>query len=149
MPGPTSVHATVVPPLHPSVDDYPAAAVEIVTDARTHRLAVLVADTPDRRQHGLMEVPELPDGVGMLFTGYDADRESGFWMKDTLIPLTIAYLAADGTIVDLVDMEPCTEDPCPSYAPARPYRSALEVRQGWFSENGVSEGAVVRPTSGP
>lgn len=147
--GETVVHATEVPALHPSVDEYPSGTVEIVTEAVTHRLAVLVADTSARRQHGLMEVPDVPDGVGMLFTGYETDRSSGFWMKDTLVPLTIAYLAADGTIVDLVDMEPCPADPCPSYAPDRPYRSALEVRQGWFQENDVPEGAVVRRMSEP
>lgn len=142
--GPTVVHATAVPSLHPSVDGYPSETIEILTPDATHRVAVLVADTPARRQHGLMEVQSSPDGVGMLFVGYDRDRSSGFWMKDTLIPLTIAYLAADGTIVALIDMEPCTADPCPTYAPDEPYRSALEVRQGWFSENGIAEGAVVR-----
>lgn len=143
------VHATEVPPLHPSVDDYPEDQVDIVTNGITHRIAVLVADTSARRQHGLMEVPELPDGVGMLFVGYDRDRTGGFWMKDTLVPLTIAYLDADGTIVDLVDMEPCEADPCPSYPPDAPYRSALEVRQGWFAEQGIDEGAVVRRQSSP
>lgn len=145
--GPTVVHATSAPPLHPSVDGYPTEAIEIRTADGTHRLAVLVADTPARRQHGLMEVESLPDGVGMLFVGYESDRTSGFWMKDTLVPLTIAYLAADGTVVALIDMEPCTSDPCPTYAPDEPYRSALEVRQGWFSEHGISEGAVVRRPS--
>ena len=138
------VHATEVPPLHPSVDGYPQESVEIVASGRVHRLSVLVAGTTAQRQHGLMEVPELPDGVGMLFVGYDRDRTGGFWMKDTLVPLTIAYLDADGTIVDLVDMEPCEADPCPSYPPDSPYRSALEVRQGWFADHGIEVGAVVR-----
>lgn len=141
---PPVVHATELPPLHPSVDGYPEEQVDIVTPEATHRLAVLVADTAARRQHGLMEVPDLPEGVGMLFVGYERDRDGGFWMKDTLVPLTIAYIGADGTIVDLVDMAPCEADPCPSYPPDTPYRSALEVRQGWFADHGIGEGAVVR-----
>lgn len=142
------VHATEVPPLHPSVDDYPREQVDIEASGTTHRLAVLVADSSARRQHGLMEVAELPDGVGMLFVGYDRDRTGGFWMKDTLVPLTIAYLAEDGTIVDLVDMAPCEADPCPSYPPDASYRSALEVRQGWFAEHDIGEGAVVHRRQG-
>lgn len=140
----TVVHATDVPPLHPSVDGYDEANIEIVTAEAVHRIAVLVADTAAERRHGLMEVPELPDGVGMSFVGYDEDRTTGFWMKDTLVPLTIAYVAADGTIVDLVDMSPCRSTACPRYPPARPYRSALEMPQGWFAASGIDEGAVVR-----
>lgn len=143
------VHTTDVPPLHPSVDSYPRDHVDIEAAGTTHRIAVLVADTSARRQHGLMEVPDLPDGVGMLFVGYDRDRTGGFWMKNTLVPLTIAYLAADGTIVDLIDMAPCGAEPCPSYPPDTPYRSALEVRQGWFADHGIDEGAVVRRVGSP
>lgn len=133
----TSV-STEVPPLHPSVDGYPAATIELVApDEHRVPVAVRIADTPERRQHGLMEVPELPDGVGMVFV-YDTDRpgDAGFWMKDTLVPLDIAYLDADGRPVAILAMEPCPEMPCPSYPPGVPYRHTLEVRQGWFDEVG-------------
>jgi hypothetical protein len=136
-------HSTEVPPLHPSVDGYSEATVELVTATTVHRLAVKVAATPGERAHGLMEVTELPDGTGMLFV-FDEDRAGGFWMKDTLVPLDIAFAAADGTIVSILAMDPCTADPCPSYTPDGAYRSALEVPQGWFARVGVTEGDVLR-----
>ena len=129
----------LVPPLHPSVDDYGEAVLEI--DGT--ELAVLVADTPEERRHGLMEVPELPDGVGMLFV-YPEDRTGGFWMKNTLVPLSIAFVAADGTVLEILDMEPCPSgEACPSYRPDSPYRYAVEVPQGWFDDEGIAAGAAV------
>jgi uncharacterized membrane protein (UPF0127 family) len=139
-------HSTSVPPLHPSIDGYDEATVELVTATTVHRLAVKVAATQGERAHGLMEVTELPDGTGMLFV-YDDDRTGGFWMKDTLVPLDIAFAAADGTIVSILAMDPCTVDPCPTYTPDAPYRSALEVPQGWFARMGVTEGDVLRTLS--
>ena len=139
-----------VPPLHPSVDRYPTASVTLISPdgACSITLAVRHADTGPRRQHGLMEVPDLPDGTGMLFTYPDVsgDRTGGYWMKDTLVPLDIAYVAGDGTIVDVVAMDPCDEsqlaegERCPSYPPDAPYRATLEVPQGWFASIGVTEG---------
>ncbi|MDX1659786.1 MAG: DUF192 domain-containing protein [Nitriliruptorales bacterium] len=139
-PGPSPTAARdVVPPLHPSVDDYGEAVLEI--DGT--QLAVLVADTPEERRHGLMEVPALPDGVGMLFV-YAADRTGGFWMKDTLVPLSIAFVAADGTVLEILDMEPCPSgEACPSYRPDSPYRYAVEVPLGWFDDEGIAAGAAV------
>ena len=131
--------ALTIPPIHPSVDGYGGAVVEV----DGNRLAVLVADTPDERRHGLMEVPDLPDDVGMLFV-FGEDRRGGFWMKDTLIPLSIAFIAADGSIVDILDMEPCPSgDDCPSYVPDTEYRYALEVERGWFEARGIEEGETV------
>lgn len=101
-------------------------------------MAVYVADEPATLQQGLMGVTDLPREAGMVFlTGQD--RDHGFWMKNTLLPLSIAYLDADGAVVAVLDMEPCEADPCPSYPPGATYRHALEVHQGRFTELGVDE----------
>jgi len=92
---------------------------------------VAVADTPALRTQGLMGVTDLGATRGMLFQWPD-DTDGGFWMKDTLIPLDVAFFAADGSLVDVLSMTPCEEDPCPSYRPSGPYRSALEVLAGGF-----------------
>ena len=99
---------------------------------------VAVADTSELRSQGLMDVTDLGDLSGMLFI-FDGDTEAGFWMKDTLIPLDVAFFASDGSLVDLISMVPCTEDPCPVYRAAGPYRYALEAVPGSFD-------AIDRPT---
>jgi uncharacterized protein len=129
-----------VPPLHPSVDDYPEAWVTITrADGGPIELPVRVADTGSRRAHGLMEVPHLPAGTGMLFT-FDRDRTGGFWMKDTLVPLDIAFVDDGDEIVAILAMEPCETDPCEVYKPEVTYRSALEVPQGWFAAQRIAVG---------
>jgi uncharacterized protein len=129
-----------VPPLHPSVDDYPEAWVTVTrADGEPIELPVKHADTGARRAHGLMEVPDLPAGTGMLFT-FDGERTGGFWMKDTLVPLDIAFVDGDDEIVAILAMEPCETDPCAVYEPGASYRSALEVPQGWFAARGITVG---------
>jgi uncharacterized protein len=81
----------------------------------------------------------MPEDAGMLFL-FPAEHSGGFWMKNTLIPLSIAFVDADGRIVRILDMEPCRADPCPIYDPSVAYRSALEVNRGAFAEWGVVEG---------
>jgi uncharacterized protein len=134
-----------VPPLHPDTDPLDETVVLIATaDGGAVRIDAKVAATSAERQRGLMEVEELPDGVGMLFL-FEEDRTGGFWMFNTLVPLDIAYIAADGAIVTIVAMDPC-EGPandCPSYLPSEPYRTALEVPQGWFDTAGVDVGDQV------
>lgn len=100
---------------------------------------VEVADSEEERQTGLMNRESLPEDAGMIFL-FDDDVSSGFWMKNTLIPLSIAFADANGTIVRILDMEPCEADPCPIYEPGAFYRSALEVNRGAFSDWGVAEG---------
>lgn len=95
-----------------------------------------LARTAGERSRGLMFREELAEDGGMLFV-YVEDTEAGFWMKDTLIPLSIAFIAADGTILDIQDMEPLSED---THRPPEPYRYGLEVNQGWFQQNGFNVG---------
>lgn len=107
------------------------------------RVRVEVADTPATRERGLMGRTSLDDDAGMLFV-WDGDAASAFWMKDTLIPLSVAFIDADGTVLRILDMEPCRADPCPLYDPQVRYRMALEMRQGAFSRWGVRPGDRAR-----
>lgn len=108
---------------------------------------VLLADSPELRQRGLMEVEDLEGYSGMLFV-WDTDATSQFYMRNTPMPLSIAWFAADGELVAEADMEPCgDEEGCPLY-PADgaldPYRFALEVPQGELEPLGVEEGSTLR-----
>lgn len=100
---------------------------------------VEIADTPEERQTGLMGRTALAEDAGMLFV-FDEEQPLSFWMRDTLIPLSIAYINAEGRIVDIQDMQPLDETPHPS---AEPALYALEVNQGFFLERGVMVGDTV------
>ena len=119
------------------------ATAVIQTDERRVHVAVEVAETPAERERGLMERKSLPENAGMLFT-FGAETSGGFWMKDTLIPLSIAFYGEGGEILRLLDMEPCRADPCPVYDPGVSYRGALEVNRGAFTRWRVEEGDVIR-----
>lgn len=103
------------------------------------RMQVEIADDEGERATGLMGRTALPEGTGMAFL-YDEPAENGFWMKDTTIPLSIAFWGEDERISDVLDMEPCTEDPCTVYEPAHPFVGAVEAVQGSFEEAGVGVG---------
>ncbi len=143
---PGSVADPEVPPLSPAIDDLDETVVTITTSSGDRvRVDAKVASTSDERRHGLMHVPELPDGLGMLFV-FDSERSGGFWMFNPLVPLDIAYIDDAGEIGTIAAMEPCGSDDaadCPTYAPDRPYSTALEVPQGWFDDVGVATGDVV------
>jgi uncharacterized protein len=109
---------------------------------RTVRLEV--AADPAARTRGLMGRRQVPEGTGMVFL-YPADVSESFWMKDTLVPLSIAFVAADGRVVSVAEMTPCEADPCPTYAPAGPYRYAVELAAGSFGAAGIGPGAKVVP----
>ena len=119
----------------------PRAVIETKGDEVT--VHVEVADTQAERARGLMGRRELQDDAGMVFV-FPTDSTSAFWMKDTLIPLSIAFYDERGTIVRILDMEPCTRDPCVLYDPEASYRGALEVNRGAFERWGVREGDVLR-----
>jgi uncharacterized membrane protein (UPF0127 family) len=99
-------------------------------------LQVEIADTPEQRSRGLMGRESVPEDAGMLFV-WTEDTESGFWMKDTLVPLSVAFVDAAGVIVDIQDMQPLDETLRHS---AAPYRYAVEANQGWFAEHAVEVG---------
>jgi uncharacterized membrane protein (UPF0127 family) len=104
---------------------------------------VEIAETPVQQQLGLMNRESLASEAGMVFL-FGRETRGGFWMKNTLIPLSIAFFDADGRILRILDMEPCEADPCPVYDPEVAYRGALEVNKGAFARWRVSEGDRVR-----
>ena len=101
---------------------------------------VEVARTPEERNHGLMARKHLGKDEGMLFI-FEREDYHGFWMKDTLIPLSIAFIDKEGRIVWMTDMKPQTLD---SHVPPRPILYALEMNKGWFSSCGIKSGDFVR-----
>ncbi len=115
------------------------ATLTIQTADGAVEVAVEIADSDAERERGLMDREALPEDAGMLFV-FDEDVSFGFWMKNTLIPLSSAFADAEGEIVRILDMEPCEADPCPVYEPGATYRTALEVNKGAFAEWGVAEG---------
>ena len=116
--------------------------VTIVASGGDVRVQVEVADDTDEMQKGLMGRTALAEDAGMLFV-YPEERELSFWMKDTLIPLSIAFMDAEGRIVDLQDMKALDDRP-PHYTSAEPARYALEVNEGFFDERGVEVGDRAR-----
>lgn len=128
----------------------PGQAAELPVTTLTigpHKAFAEVATTPDQRSVGLMNRFSLKPDHGMLFV-FDRTEPLGFWMKNTYIALSIAFLADDGRIINIEDMKPQTENTHMSKGPAR---FALEMRKGWFSERGIGPGAVVKglPQSQP
>ncbi|MFP4509648.1 MAG: DUF192 domain-containing protein [Spirochaetaceae bacterium] len=103
---------------------------------------VEIADTEEARRVGLMNRDHLPEGQGMLFV-FDRDQRLSFWMRNTSIPLSIAYISSDGVVREIHDMTPFSLDPVRS---SRSVRYALEVNQGAFSDAGIQTGdRVVLP----
>ena len=104
-----------------------------------------VADSPEERRQDLMFRPELVDGAGMLFV-YPSPRRLSFWMRNTAIPLSIAFIDESGTILRISELRPLDERHVPSDWPAL---YALEVPRGWFERAGVSLGDRVGGLPGP
>lgn len=116
-------------------------------DGQAVRVPVYVAATRAERQRGLMNRTQLPASAGMVFLYPEPVREP-YYMKDTLIPLEIAFYDRQGTVVRVLDMEPCKADPCPLYDPGIAFVGALEVNQGFFRQIGLREGWIVDPPKG-
>lgn len=105
--------------------------------ASLHNIRAEVARTPEQRATGLMHRTALGASEGMLFV-FERPGVQCFWMKNTLLPLSIAYLEDDGTIVNIAEMQPRSLD---SHCSARPVRLALEMNAGWFAKRGVKAGS--------
>jgi len=140
-PGPAGAPATTTAP-----GARPAAVTYRLEPAggRPVTVRLEVAADPAARARGLMGRTELPEGTGMVFL-YPEDVAEAYWMKNTLVPLSIAFVAADGRVVSVAEMTPCTADPCPSYPSAGRYRYAVELAAGAFDAAGVGEGDKVVP----
>lgn len=111
-------------------------------NAGIHNIQAEVARTPEQRAIGLMHRREMGANDGMLFV-FEQAAPQCFWMKNTLLPLSIAFLADDGTIVNIADMQPQSLD---SHCSTQPVRLALEMNVGWFAKRGLKAGSKL---SGP
>jgi uncharacterized membrane protein (UPF0127 family) len=112
--------------------DLPAVSLRV----GMHNIRAQLATTPLQRQIGLMYRQSMPTQEGMLFVFDDAQPQC-FWMRNTLIPLSVAFLDDDGAVVNIADMKPLSED---SHCSAKPVRYVLEMNQGWFAKRGVKPG---------
>jgi uncharacterized membrane protein (UPF0127 family) len=121
-------------------------------DIEFHNMALTVefADSPDERALGLMHRKSLCEDCGMLFQ-FDSERIASIWMKNTFVPLDLAYITVDGTIVDIKQLEP---HDLTSVRSSKPVLFALEMNQGWFANNNIKtgdkisiEGRVKQPKS--
>jgi uncharacterized membrane protein (UPF0127 family) len=101
---------------------------------------VEVAKSPEERANGLMGRKHLGKNEGMLFI-FEIEDYHGFWMKDTIIPLSIAFIDREGRIVKITDMKPLALE---SHIPPKPVLYALEMNKGWFSANGINVGDIIR-----
>lgn len=95
-----------------------------------------VAQTPDQRAIGLMNRSTMGVSDGMLFA-FEAGATQCFWMKNTMLPLSIAFIGDDGAIVNIIDMKPQSLE---SHCSTKPVRFALEMNQGWFTKRGIKAG---------
>lgn len=121
----------------PSEAGLTRGTLTVATADGTRAFDVEIAETDATRQRGLMGRSSVPPGTGMVFL-FDAPTDGAFWMKDTLIPLTIVFWDADGEVVDVLEMLPCEADPCPYYRPDERYVGALEVARG--EADGITDG---------
>lgn len=104
--------------------------------AGMYRIDTQLAVSPQEREIGLMFRKEMPQHEGMLFV-FERPGVQCFWMRNTVLPLTAAFVDDDGTIVNLADMKPMTED---SHCSAKPVRFVLEMNLGWFNKKGIKAG---------
>lgn len=104
------------------------------------RVTLEIAAADADRARGLMFRQSMPPDHGMLFV-FPQPTRGGFWMQNTLIPLSIAFILEDGTVLHIADMQPLTTE---SHAPPGAYRYALEVNQGWYTTNNVRAGDRLR-----
>jgi uncharacterized protein len=108
--------------------------------AGIHVIQAEVATTDEERAAGLMFRKELATNAGMLFL-FEQPAVHCFWMRNTPLPLSIAFIAEDGRIVNIADMKPQTIE---SHCSAKPVRYALEMNQGWFARRGIKEGSKLQ-----
>jgi uncharacterized protein len=112
------------------------------SDGEVCDLCLWLADDPASRSLGLMQVTDLGGLDGMAFL-YDSPHTTSFTMRNTVMPLSIAFFGADGAHLDEFDMEPCAAEPCPSYPTPADFVVAIEVPQGGLAELGVGDGSML------
>ena len=131
---------TLTPLLSCKTKMLPVKDIKIIRqDGREFIVKAEIAEKTEDRNHGFMERKNIPDGTGMLFV-FEKDQILSFWMKNTPHPLSIAYIDSKGRIRDIFDMTPYSLS---SIVSTVSVRYALEVPQGWFEKNGITEGDSV------
>jgi uncharacterized protein len=145
--------ATIALPEGVESIDFDLGTVTITTDDATYTLTAEIAETPRQRQRGLMFRTAMPEESGMMFV-FQTSQSGGFWMFNTILPLSIAYINSNGTIVTIRDMQPCAGRPqaecsqeAAAYVATAPYRYALEVNQGYFDARNITVGDSVSYTT--
>lgn len=113
---------------------------KIALSIKNRKIEVEIAKTPEERNLGLMYREVLPENNGMLFI-FEENGIYPFWMKNTKIPLSIAFISESRTIIDILEMVPNQE--VIRYAPEYPFRYALEMNQGWFLKNSINIGDTI------
>ena len=147
---PRPVNTAAPPPVAPTCprpapgsdfDGFGAAEIVIVNGEGSHRSCVLTADTRRQQERGLMGQGDLDDYAGMVFR-FSVEQEQAFWMRNTSIPLSIAFFDARGAFVSAADMEPCGDrDDCPVYRSGGAASFALEVPKGRLAAVGATPGS--------
>ena len=141
---PTALVGTPIPGAEATLTAAPVLKTGTVTITNSDGEEVVVnaeiADTIESRQLGLMFRSSMPPDAGMLFD-FQGDTTSGFWMANTILPLSIAFIQADGTIIDTLDMQPLDTS---GVDPSGVYRYALEVNQGFFRAHNINPGDKMR-----
>ncbi len=121
---------------------FPHGAAVVRTPARTVQIRVEIAQTAEQHERGLSGRRTLAPNSGMAFL-WKSDVRGRFWMKNTSVPLSIAFWGKGGRILRILDLAPCRRDPCKVYDPKVAFRGALEVNRGAFKRWGVRPGALV------
>ena len=116
-----------------------AGLPEVVLTIGAHKITAEVAGTEEHRMTGLMHRRMLPENRGMLFLFTEAAYHS-MWMMNTFVPLSVAFIDRDGTIINIEDMQPQTQT---THTAARPAKYALEANQGWFAKRHIKPGTKI------
>jgi uncharacterized membrane protein (UPF0127 family) len=119
-----------------SAQDGPQKLPSITLNAGMHLIQAEVAQTPEQRSTGLMFRSAMGTNEGMLFA-FEEPGQQCFWMKNTLLPLSVAFVADDGSVVNIENMKPQTLD---SHCSTKPVRFVLEMNDGWFAKRGIKPG---------
>ena len=123
-----------------AAQDGPQKLAQVRLNAGIHNINAELASTPQQREIGLMFRNAMPANDGMLFV-FEQPGQQCFWMRNTLIPLSVAFIGDDGSVVNIDDMKPQTLD---SHCSAKPVRFVLEMNEGWFAKRGIKAGSRLR-----
>jgi len=123
-----------------SAQDGPQKLAQVRLNAGIHNINAELASTPQQREIGLMFRTAMPANDGMLFA-FEQPGKQCFWMRNTLIPLSVAFIGDDGSVVNVDEMKPQTDD---SHCSAKPVRFVLEMNEGWFAKRGIKAGSRLR-----